>query len=76
MRIEDGKKEKLPIFPEVVEVLKGISAHPYLDMNEVEEIIPILLYKLLENNLITNKQLEEIQEAVWIDGWQPITKAT
>lgn len=31
---------------------------------------------LLENNLITNKQLEEIQEAVWIDGWQPITKAT
>lgn len=65
MRIKDDKKEKLPIFPEVAEALKGISAHPYLDMDEVEEIIPILLYNLYKNDLITGEQLEEIRQAVW-----------
>ena len=40
-----------------------------INVDEVEEIVPVLVGKLLENNLITEKQADQIICAIFNDNY-------
>lgn len=40
-----------------------------INVDEVEEIVPVLVGKLLENNLITEKQADQIIRAIFNDNY-------